>query len=119
MSYIDTRDLAERRDELLALHDPANEGSEDWTPWTREDREEFDEIKAIEDEVSEFNHGETMIPTWEFEDLARELAKDIGAISGEEGWPLSYIDWEAAADALTADYVEVNYQGEGYYARST
>lgn len=53
----------------------------------------------------------------DFEEYAEQLAEDIGAISSDAGWPLSYIDWSAAADALRIDYTTVTYRGEDYLAR--
>jgi len=52
-----------------------------------------------------------------FTDYARELADDIGAIDSNADWPLSFIDWDAAADALKVDYEEVVFGGHDYYGR--
>jgi antirestriction protein len=60
----------------------------------------------------------TMIADGYFVDYARELAEDIGAINPDASWPLSYIDWEAAADALRVDYVTVSYAGDDYLIRA-
>lgn len=109
MPYMDTRDLVERREEI---EDEVRE----------EENPDLEQLKAIEDLAEEiggeFEHGETMIPVSEFEDYAQELARDIGAISGEEGWPLRHIDWEAAARELKADYVEVSWEGTNFLVRS-
>ena len=53
-----------------------------------------------------------------FEDYARELAEDIGAVDREAAWPLGYIDWEAAAAALLMDYSSVDFDGQTYWVRS-
>jgi hypothetical protein len=50
-----------------------------------------------------------------FEDYARELADDIGIVTNGQGWPNSYIDWEAAAAALQMDYTPVEYDGVTYW----
>lgn len=60
----------------------------------------------------------TLIPEDDFEDYARELAEDIGDMPREQSWPASYIDWEAAADALKMDYTTVEYDGTTHYIRS-
>lgn len=52
-----------------------------------------------------------------FEDYARELAEDIGAIPKDLGWPVGHIDWPAAADALRIDYAEVDFDGVTYWYR--
>jgi len=33
-------------------------------------------------------------------------------------WPFSYIDWEAAADALRQDYLMVDFDGVNYWIRA-
>lgn len=82
--------------ELLALEALASEceGSPDWT------------------------YGETIIHDSYFENYARELADDIGAINKEAGWPCCHIDWSAAADALKQDYMEVDFDGTSYWIRA-
>jgi hypothetical protein len=72
-------------------------------------------------------HGEQH-PGWEsgvalihdshFEDYARQLAEDIGAIEDADIWPCNLIDWELAAEALRADYCHVDYAGSDYWMRS-
>jgi len=63
------------------------------------------------------NYESTLIPDESFEDYARELAEDIGAIDANASWPLMYIDWPAAADALRIDYSSVSYAGHDYLIR--
>lgn len=98
MARIDELEADEERDEednaeLVALTGLAQqaEGSPDWT------------------------YGETLIRDSYFEDYARQLAEDIGAIKSDESWPLSYIDWDAAADALKMDYFSVDFDGVTYW----
>ncbi len=52
-----------------------------------------------------------------FEEYARELAEDIGAIDHDAQWPNSYIDWDAAAKALLVDYSSVEINGATYWYR--
>ena len=59
----------------------------------------------------------TLILDSHFEDYARELAEDIGAIDRDAAWPNSYIDWEAAAAALQMDYSSVTFDGTDYWTR--
>ncbi len=75
---------------------------------------ELDELENLESEISDFRHGETMIPESDFEDYARQLAEDIGAIPDDLAWPCTCIDWEQAARELQMDYTTVTYQGEDY-----
>lgn len=72
----------------------------------------------MESEISEWRHGETLIADGYFEDYARELADDIGAVKGSKAWPLTCIDWEKAARELQMDYTSVSYQGKDYWFRS-
>jgi len=83
-----------------------------------DEKEELDELETLESEISGFMHGETMVRENDFEDYARELADDIGAIPDESRWPCTCIDWEQAAKELAMDYSEVTYQGDSYYVRS-
>jgi hypothetical protein len=52
------------------------------------------------------------------EQTGSELAEDIGAIDRNASWPATYIDWEAAADSLKADYSSIDFNGEDYWIRS-
>jgi len=52
-----------------------------------------------------------------FEDYAKELAMDIGAIGKDMAWPLNHIDWEAAAEALQEDYTPVEWAGYTFYVK--
>lgn len=79
---------------------------------------ELAELEELESYISDFRHGETMIPEHEFEDYARQLAEDIGAIPDDASWPCTCIDWEQAARELAMDYTTVTYQGEDYLVRS-
>lgn len=59
----------------------------------------------------------TLIRDDYFEDYARELAEDIGAIDRNATWPLNHIDWPAAAETLKGDYTTVEYEGVTYWTR--
>ena len=61
--------------------------------------------------------GVTLVRHSYFRAYAQELAEDIGAIGRELQWPLTYIDWEAAIDALSMDYTRVNFDGVKYWGR--
>ena len=113
MSYLDTRDLEQKRLEL-------EEAKEEWLEENEgepfADEEELDELNRLKDEIGEWEYGETMIPEHMFEDYAQELAEDMGEINTD--WPYNHIDWEAAAHELSFDYLLVEYQGENYYVRA-
>jgi hypothetical protein len=59
----------------------------------------------------------TLIRDSYFEDYARELADDIGAIDRKAGWPNNCIDWEKAASELQTDYSTVDFEGVTYWYR--
>jgi antirestriction protein len=75
------------------------------------------DIESAESASPDWAYGATLIADGAFVDYARELADDIGAINDSHGWPLSYIDWDAAADALKMDYTSVEIDGETYWVR--
>lgn len=101
--------------------------------WTAEDETEltdsmdmddYTELLALEKlavegeaTTSEWADGAGLIHEDHFQDYAEELAEDIGAIDKNAKWPLSHIDWEAAADELKQDYSTLDFDGETYYVR--
>lgn len=136
---LDTRDLSEKRDELKQeIVDAFNENFEGVaTIDSYEDLEDFEgqgnvsefledfeseiqeinEIDLIENDLSEFNHGETLIHEDYWVDYCQELCEDVGYISKDfPSW--IEIDWESTAQNISADYTTVRYQGEDFYARS-
>lgn len=133
MDYIDTRDLAERREELRAELDESykemifgleieqgadiEEAVNKWTEENKEELEEIKEIDYIENEVSEFDSGETLIPESEFEDYVKELVEDCGYIDKDMPWWIK-IDWESTATNVAQDYSTIEYGGNTYYYRN-
>ena len=65
----------------------------------------------------DWHHGETLIADSYFEEYARQLADDIGAVDSDASWPASYIDWKAAAEALQMDYTAVELDGMTFWTR--
>ena len=119
---IDSRDLIARIDELQAMRDahlesiglPMPEADLD-----EDEAEELAELLALADQgIEDWIYGATLIREDYFVAYAQDLAQDIGAIGRDMQWPLSHIDWEAAADALKLDYTEVELGGHTYYVRA-
>lgn len=59
----------------------------------------------------------TLIRDSYFEDYARELAEDIGAVPADAQWPMRCIDWKQAARELQTDYTTVEFDGVTYWTR--
>lgn len=76
------------------------------------------ELASEGESLSDWQYGETLVRNSHFEDYARELAEDIGAIDREASWPLYCIDWERAARELQMDYTSLDFDGVTYWARS-
>ena len=76
------------------------------------------EKEGIDDMMKQANNEPTFIPDYEFEDYARELAEDIGAIGKDGEWPTNCIDWEQASNELKIDYSEIEVDGTTYYYRN-
>ena len=145
MSYIDTRDLIETRDNLKEqilddfnerfntelddfndvvphMEDESNNLIDDdvddfYADW--EDKfQQINEIDEVENAVgSEFTYGCTLIEEDDFVDYVKDLLEDCGYISKDfPSW--IEIDWEATSENVKQDYSEVEYQGETYYFRS-
>ena len=86
------------------------------------DKEELETFRSVVSEgelySSDWNGGEALILESYFQDYAKELAEDLGSISGKEEWPLNHIDWESAADDMKQDYSSIEVEGYTYYVRS-
>lgn len=114
---------AERIAQLKDLYG-TEELSEEEFLWTWEDEEagsDAEELKNLLDLREQFGRewkdGVELILERDFEEYARQLAEDIGAIDRNTSWPLNCIDWSRAADQLMEDYSSVDYNGETYYYR--
>lgn len=76
-------------------------------------------IRELKEQVgTEWTYGVTLVHESYFEDHARQLAEDIGAIPDDLSWPATCIDWAQAARELRADYTEVEFEGDTYLART-
>jgi hypothetical protein len=128
--FIDSRDIIARIDYLRAS----------WTETTGESWSDFElseddwaadigydelvKLLALQEECEtsglgdEWPHGALLIHEDYFEEYAEEMAYDIGAISRNAHWPLQFIDWNRAADALKYDYIEVDFDGATYWGRA-
>lgn len=117
-----TDDVLYSRDVIERIEELRNEIGENTAPddFVLE-REELAILEAFAGEgegFADWHYGETFIADHYFETYAQELARDIGAIKGEEGWPLYCIDWERAADDLRQDYSQIELNGTAYWARA-
>lgn len=113
----DSRDIIARIEYLESRRD-----DEDQTdPLDEDEGEELDKLLALQHEAEPYSedwkYGSTLISDDYFEEYAEEFAYDIGAISREADWPISHIDWKAAADELKQDYTEVDFDGNSYWVR--
>lgn len=140
-NIIDARDILPRIDELkeeltsnvMGHFNLSDEGWDALSPEQQEDKitewatatSSMDEVEALQ-ELKDFENdipdsvlkdGETMIHEDHFEDYAEELAKDLGMIKDDAGWPNNHIDWPAAAKELKQDYTTAEWGGETYYFR--
>lgn len=105
------RNTQEAQDEL----DAANEA------FGEDEKKELASLKAFAAELENYGdwkHGETLIRDDYFEDYAKELAHDIGALSKDCAWPASCIDWEQAAYELQQDYTSADFDGITYWMRA-
>lgn len=96
-------------------------------------RDIADRINELEDELKaldalkesaihyncEWNDGAILISDSYFEDYAKELAEDIGAIDPYADLPLSHIDWGSAAEELRKDYTSIDFCGQTFWIANT
>jgi hypothetical protein len=86
-----------------------------------DEAQELAALEALASEVEgygDWHHGEALIRDSYFTEYAQQLADDIGAIDRNAKWPTNHIDWEAAADELKQDYMEVSFNGTTYFMRA-
>ena len=135
MPYLDTRDLEKRREELQDELDSLKEDlaekradadcpvedlldvEEELDEWQEENQEELEELTSLSEEICEWQDGATLIPEDKFTEYCQELLEDIGDLPRDLPHYI-IIDWEATADNLKADYIEVEYQGTTYLVRN-
>lgn len=119
LDLIDSRDIEERRQELISERDSA-ESVEAWEDANPEDAEELKTLQDLCDECEGFadwKYGTALIRDSYFTEYAQDLADSLGYKASNE-WPGRHIDWEAAAEELKHDYSEVSYAGYTYYLLS-
>lgn len=130
---IDSRDVIARLAELTEEYDdhtaatsteegpPAPSDLRAFADWLESDGDEFAALKTFAEEAdgyaSDWEHGATLIRDSYFARYAEELAGDIGAIDPKATWPLQHIDWNAAAEALKADYTAIEFGDVTYWVR--
>jgi hypothetical protein len=111
---------AEQKEEMLGVISDAKLALEQWE--ADEDAQELKALKALAEEAEgyapDWTYGATLIRDSYFEDYARELADDIGAVPKEYSWPANCIDWKEAAEQLQMDYTRVDFDGVDYWVRS-
>lgn len=107
----DSRDVDDRITEIEAVPEA------DRDEW---DAEELAGLHAIREDVGNagWQYGIGFIGEDVFGDYARETAISIGAIQEDAGWPVDYIDWEQAANALKSDYSNIVIDGTTYFYRA-
>jgi hypothetical protein len=90
------------------------------TDWDNDYADELRILTELNDEgerLADWTHGEMLIRDDHFEDYARELAEDIGAVNRDMSWPCNCIDWEKAASELQVDYTSLDFDGVTYWVR--
>jgi chromosome segregation ATPase len=121
----ETNDAGELSDEGMAATyalSSANVEEEQYkqelAEWDEENKEELDKLEEIESDFGGVIPREfTLIAESDFEDYAREMAEDIGAINRHAAWPANCIDWEQAANELKMDYSVIELESTTYYYR--
>ena len=114
----DSRDIIARIEQVKSDIDQARVDGNDTTDLEAE----LEALEAFAEEASEYapdwHYGETIIHEDYFTQYAQELSDQLSLGDGAMAqWPFTHIDWEAAADALKADYSEVEFNGVTYYIR--
>lgn len=126
---IDVRNIIERVEELEEARAEYDERHGTPGAWAKIDDGEPEELQALVDLLDGLAgrggdhdwrgdwYPVTLIRDSYFEEYAQELAADIGAIDRSARWPLTRIDWKAAAEDLQQDYCQVDYGPSTYWYR--
>ena len=114
-NYVPDEDEQEEHDEEVEKLKEEIEDLE--SDFDEDEQEELAELEAMESEIPEWRHGETLIPEGCFVDYCEELCKDIGDMPRDMPWYIE-IDWEKTAENIKADYSEIEYQGTTHLYRS-
>lgn len=138
---IDTRDLAEKRDELKEflvddfnltfekeiedfdelteiVDNSDNEDVEEWRDDKVYDFEYIDEINDLEDEITNFIYGETLIPNDDFTEYCKDMVENCYNLKDVPDFIKDNINWKGVASDLEVDYSSITYQGERYLVRA-
>jgi len=87
---------------------------------TADEQAELDALLSLAEDASEaddWEDGAILIHDHYFPRYAQELAEDCGDIPADLHWPLTHIDWGAAAEELQRDYLPVSYKGYTFWIR--
>ena len=117
-TYIDSRDIIERIEELEAeffLNFPQNS----FIGWAEYDTKELDTLRALaaECDSEEWSYGVQLIRYSYCVEYVEELLYDCGELPRTIP-DYIVIDWEATANAIAYDYSIVDFDGVDYYLRN-
>lgn len=135
---LDSRDLVERQQEIEEELTPEDaefyetfSSPDDFAEHIRNHPDGDDDLAAEYMTLYDFNEegqstfgaaewdlGVTLVNDSHFEDYARQLADDVGAVRHAGFWPNQFIDWSAAAEALQVDYTSIEYDGTTFWGRA-
>lgn len=120
-------ELREERDDLqLALDGGSQEDVNALAEWETDNAEELAELESLLNDLNGMGGDEqwegdwypaTLIRDSYFQDYAQELAEECGMIDTNAKWPMTFIDWEKAAEELQWDYSSVEVNGVTYWTR--
>lgn len=83
------------------------------------DIDEYNSLIKFQDELEQaddYQYGVTVIREDYFVDYCKNFLEDCGYIKSDMPHWIE-IDYDATADNMKADYIEVEYEGDTYYAR--
>lgn len=117
-SFLETfpqyKDTTEDFDDILFEEEEVQSWKEGWL----DEIEEITDIEKLKDEFDseKWKFGIYFIEENDFEETCKEDVKDCGYISRDfPSW--IEIDWEATANNMRQDYLEVEFRGETYLYR--
>jgi predicted nucleic acid-binding Zn-ribbon protein len=113
----DVEGMSEINKEIEKLKSDKKDLENELEDWVEDNQEKLDDLETLEDEVPEWEYGATLIHEDSFEEYCEEELNDLGIIDSKQAW-FVVIDWEATADNMRQDYMEVTYEGDTYLCRA-
>lgn len=115
--------IEEKLQELHAAVEEAQEALDEFNQsFEKDELDTLTEVIAQGEDAPDWHHGESLIRESYFTQYTQDLIEDTCEVpaefsSGKWPWTHMNLDYEAAAEELKSDYIEIDVGGNIYYIR--